>query len=234
MNDESRSGAGLILVVEDEPQIAETLEAYLRAAGFRTERAATGVRALELVRLAEPDLILLDVMLPELDGLEVLKQVRAHHRTPVILATARTEEVDRLVGLELGADDYVVKPYSFREVVARVKAVLRRSRGEEDTAHEPRRVGRLLVEEDKVRASVDGRTLPLTATEFRLLVCLAAAPGRVFSRTELLERSMPESDALERTVDSHLRNLRRKLADAGAAEALETVRGIGYRLSEGG
>ncbi len=218
-------------MVEDEPQIAETLEAYLRASGFQTERAADGVRALELVRAVQPDLILLDVMLPELDGLEVLKQVRGQGRTPVILVTARSDEVDRLVGLELGADDYVVKPFSFREVVARVKAVLRRSRGED--AAPGLRVGALLVEEDKVRATLGGVTLQLTATEFRLLACLAAAPGRVFNRMELLERSMPESEALERTVDSHLRNLRRKLADAGGETMLETVRGIGYRLSEG-
>lgn len=226
------AGAARILVVEDEPQIAETLEAYLRAAGFRTERAADGPRALELVRSADPDLILLDIMLPGLDGLEVLKAVRRERRTPVILVTARTEEVDRLIGLELGADDYVVKPYSFREVVARVKAVLRRSRAD-DAGDGVRRVGGLVVEEDKVRASYGGRELPLTVTEFRLLAALAAAPGRVFSRGELLDRSMPESDALERTVDSHMRNLRRKLVDAGAGELLETVRSIGYRLSEG-
>lgn len=225
------AGAALVLVVEDEPQIAETLEAYLRASGFRTERAADGVRALELVRSADPDLVLLDIMLPRLDGLEVLKAVRRDYRTPVILVTARTEEVDRLVGLELGADDYVVKPFSFREVVARVKAVLRRS-SSDDVATTVRRVGGLVVEEEKVRASYGGRPLPLTATEFRLLACLAAAPGRVFSRAELLERSMPESEALERTVDSHMRNLRRKLVEAGAGEVLETVRSIGYRLSE--
>jgi len=225
------AGAARVLVVEDEPQIAETLEAYLRASGFRTERAADGLRALELVRSADPDLILLDIMLPGLDGLEVLKAVRRYGRTPVILVTARSEEVDRLVGLELGADDYVVKPFSFREVVARVKAVLRRSRGE-DVSEAVRRVGGLTVDEEKVRASYDGSQLPLTATEFRLLACLAATPGRVFSRAELLERTMPESDALERTVDSHMRNLRRKLIDAGAGELLETVRSIGYRLSE--
>lgn len=228
---EAPAGGALVLVVEDEPQIAETLEAYLKASGFRTERAADGVRALELVRSADPDLVLLDIMLPKLDGFEVLKAVRRDTRTPVILVTARSEEVDRLVGLELGADDYVVKPFSFREVVARVKAVLRRSRGDEGPAT-VRHVGGLVVEEEKVRASYVGRQLPLTATEFRLLACLAAAPGRVFSRAELLERGMPESDALERTVDSHMRNLRRKLVEAGAGEVLETVRSIGYRLSE--
>lgn len=225
-----RRARGTILVVEDEPIIAETLEAYLRREGYRTERAGDGRRALELFRAVSPDLVLLDLMLPEVDGWEVLRAIRAERPTPVIVVSARSDEVDRLVGLELGADDYVVKPYSFREVTARVRAVLRRSSApKSDVARLA--VGPLVVEVDNVRALVQERPLGLTATEFRLLATLAEAPGRVFSRPELIERCMPESDAVDRTVDSHMRNLRRKLADAGAEKLVETVRGMGYRLA---
>lgn len=227
-------GSPCVLVVEDEPDIAATLEAYLRRDGFRTERAGDGATALRLVREARPDLVLLDVMLPGLDGLEVLRRLRADEAgPPVILATARSEELDRVLGLELGADDYVVKPFSVREVVARVKAVLRRGREGRARVGAVSRVGALEVDEGRVRAALGGVALPLTLTEFRLLAALAAAPGRVFTRGELLERAMPESDALERTVDSHLRNLRRKLAQAGEGVGLETVRGLGYRLVDG-
>jgi two-component system response regulator AdeR len=221
---------GLVLVVEDEMQIANTLEAYLRRDNFKTERAADGRRALALFRASRPDVVLLDIMLPELDGLEVLQAIRREAATPVIMLTARVEEVDKLLGLGLGADDYVTKPFSFREVVARVKVALRRSQGDFPSEEAVLRVGPLTIDPDKVRAEVASRPLALTATEFRLLVCLAQAPGRVFSRGELLEAALPESDTLERTVDSHLKNLRRKLADAGAAGLLQTVRGMGYRL----
>lgn len=225
----STPSAGTVLVVEDEPLIAETLEAYLRRDGFHTERAGDGRRALDLFRAAAPDLVLLDLMLPEVDGWEVLRAIRAERPTPVIVITARSDEVDRLVGLELGADDYVVKPFSFREVVARVRAVLRRTAAPK-TAPQRLQVGRLTIEPEMVRAAIGASALPLTATEFRLLAALAETPGRVFARSELIERCMPDSDAIERTVDSHLRNVRRKLGQAGAGEMLETVRGIGYRL----
>lgn len=226
------SPLGLVLIVEDEPQIAQTLEAYLRRDGFRTERAPDGVQALSFFRAARPDLVLLDLMLPRMDGFEVLRLIRQEAATPVIVITARTEEVDRLLGLGLGADDYVVKPFSFREVVARVKAVLRRAHGANGPSARPLRVGALSIDPERVTATLEERPLSLTPTEFRLLTRLANAPGRVFSRLELLEAALPESEAVERTVDSHLKNLRRKLAEAGGAGLLQTVRGVGYRLVE--
>lgn len=219
----------LVLVVEDEPQIATILEGYLHSSGYRTERADDGLEALRLFRSAHPDLLLLDVMLPEMGGLEVLKTIRSESTTPIIMLTARTEELDKLLALELGADDYVTKPFRPREVMARVKAVLRRSQpGGQST---PLRVGDL--ELDPLRASVQigDEALRLTATEFRLLHHLATAPGRIFTRNELLEAALPESEALERVIDVHLRNLRKKLEVAGAADMLQTVRGMGYRLS---
>ncbi|WP_240631244.1 response regulator transcription factor [Meiothermus granaticius] len=219
----------LVLVVEDEPEIAEILESYLRRDGYRTERAGDGKTALNLYRAAQPDLVLLDLMLPELDGLEVLRRIRSEGNTPVILVTARAEDLDKLLGLELGADDYVTKPFSPREVVARVKAVLRRSGGGE-SARAILRCGPLEVDPEKVVARVNHERLDLTPTEFRLLETLAQAPGKAFSRAELLEAALPESNALERVVDVHLKNLRKKLEAAGASSLLETVRGVGYRL----
>jgi len=220
-----------VLIVEDEAGISRTLDAYLRREGYATEIATDGHVALTLFRAARPDIVLLDVMLPGLDGFEVLRRIRQESGTPVILLTAKGDEVDRLVGLELGADDYVVKPFSFREVVARVKAVLRRANGQPEAAP-AYVVGRLRVEPEHGRAQYDGRDLPLTATEFRLLAALAASPGRLFTRSDLIERALPESDILERTLDSHLKNLRRKLAEAGASGLIVTVRGMGFRLEE--
>ncbi|CAA9588636.1 MAG: Phosphate regulon transcriptional regulatory protein PhoB (SphR) [uncultured Truepera sp.] len=219
----------LVLVVEDEPQIAEILEGYLRSSGYRTERAGDGEAALRLVRAAHPDLILLDVLLPKVGGLEVLKAVRAESTTPVIMLTARTEELDKLLALELGADDYVTKPFRPREVMARVKAVLRRSQPPGQGA--PLRVGTLELDPLRASVQVEGQALKLTATEFRLLHHLAGSPGRIFNRAELLEAALPESEALERVIDVHLRNLRRKLEAADASDMLQTVRGMGYRLS---
>lgn len=219
----------LILIVEDEEAIAQMLETYLRHENFRTERAADGLQALALFRASQPDLVLLDILLPKLDGWELLKTIRQKSRTPVIMTTALADEVDRLVGLGLGADDYIVKPYSFREVVARVKAVLRRARPElAETSL--LKVGRLTIDMDRVIAHLDSVALTLTATEFRLLAFLARAPGRVFSRAELITGALPESDMLERSVDTHLKNLRRKLNDLNAADLLQTVRGMGYKL----
>lgn len=223
----------LVLVVEDELDIARVLEGYLQNAGYRTERAKDGKAALTLFRATSPDLVLLDVMLPEMDGVEVLKNIRAESMTPVIMLTARAEELDKLLGLELGADDYVTKPFRPREVMARVKAVLRRTHMSDAYPSEaPARVGPLEIDPRSTTASVDGVALPLTATEFRLLYHMALSEGRTFSRAELLEAALPESDALERVVDVHLRNLRRKLGAQKAERLLQTVRGVGYRLAE--
>jgi two-component system, OmpR family, response regulator AdeR len=222
----------LVLIVEDEPEIARILEAAVRREGLGSEIAKSGVQALELHSRSKPDLVLLDIMLPDLDGLEVLKKIRNHALTPIILLTALGEDLDKLVGLKLGADDYIVKPFNPLEVVARIKAVLRRS--QQHLLLEVLRLGCLELDAAALTARVRGTRLELTLTEFRLLQALAAQPNRTFSRSELLERAMPESEALERTVDQHLRNLRRKLEQAGLRGAgqvrLEAVRGVGYRL----
>jgi two-component system response regulator AdeR len=219
----------LVLVVEDEPDIREMLEVYLRKNGYRTEQATDGGRAWQLFLALRPDLVLLDVQLPGVDGLELLRRIRSQGNTPVIMVTARSEDLDKLLGLELGADDYVSKPFSAREVVARVKAVLRRNKGE--AMPDFLRVGSVEIDLGQVSAKLEGQRLDLTLTEFRLLKAMVAAPGRVFTRSELMEAAMPDSDALERAVDVHLKNLRRKFESAGKAELLETVRGLGYRLS---
>lgn len=221
-----------ILVVEDEPNLSEVLEAYLRRDGFRTERAADGESALRLFREAKPDLILLDVMLPKLDGFEVLRRVRQAGDTPVIMVTARVEDVDRLVGLRMGADDYVIKPFNPPEVIERVKAVLRRARPTE--MEQMVRVTGLEINPRGMEVRAAGTRLVLTLSEYRLLEHLARHPGRVFSRAELLAACLPDSDALERTVDAHLNSVKRKLAAAGVTDALDTVRGAGYRLANRG
>jgi DNA-binding response OmpR family regulator len=220
--------SGTILIVEDETRLADVLEDYVRREGFKTERARTGLRALELWRAAAPDLILLDLMLPELDGLEVARRVRAESGTPIIMLTARDDEVDKLVGLGLGADDYVVKPYSPREVMARVKAVLRRTQGAVVPA-QTLKVGALEVNLNTFEVSLDGSFVPMTTAEVRILALLAREPSRVRLRSELLEQSGgTDSFADERTVDAHIKNIRKKLGNHG--DMLETVRGVGYKL----
>ncbi|WP_337868178.1 response regulator transcription factor [Meiothermus sp.] len=220
----------LVLIVEDEPRIADVLERYLRAEGFRTERAASGKRALELWRAAQPDLILMDLMIPEMDGLEVSKRIRRESEVPILMVTARAEDVDRLLGLELGADDYIVKPFNPREVVARVRAVLRRSKGQIKPPQHYQ-VGGLELNLEAFQARCQGETLALTATQFRLLAVLAAHPNKVFTRLELMD-ALGDSVADERTINVHIKNLRERLGSCG--EQLETVRGVGYRLSVSG
>jgi DNA-binding response OmpR family regulator len=215
-----------ILVVEDEPRIAEVLERYLRAEGFTVERAADGRRALELWRAADPDLILLDLMIPAPDGLEVARRVRAESDVPIVMVTAMAEEADRLAGLGLGADDYVVKPFSPREVVARVRAVLRRAAGQVRQATHLA-VGDLSIDLDAHQARCGDAAVSLSPAQFRLLAALASRPGAVLSRHELLD-GHGDGFTDERTVDAHVKNLRRRLGPCG--DRLETVRGIGYRL----
>ena len=219
---------GTILIIEDETRLAEILEDYLKREGFRTERAKDGQRGLELWRAARPDLILLDIMMPVLDGFEVARRVRAESSVPIIMLTARSDEVDKLVGLGLGADDYVVKPYSPREVVARVKAVLRRVNGQL-LPPETFTVGAIEIDLGQYIAKCHSREVSMTASEVRLLASLAKEPGMVKSRAELLAATGDaERFADERTVDAHVKNIRRKLDKCG--EQLETVRGVGYRL----
>lgn len=224
-----------VLVVEDDRDIVEMIELYLKDAGYHTERAGDGVRALELWRAARPDLILLDIGLPKLDGLEVLRRVRSDTtgpQVPVILLTARAEEADELVGLGLGADDYITKPFNPRTLLARVRAVLRRGNAPPDATAKQFRVGDLVIDDYRVRVTYKDVPVALTLSEFKILRHLAATPGRAITRNELFEEAMPESDALERVVDVHMKNLRHKLGEQGATDVIETVRGVGYRLAE--
>jgi len=223
----------LILIAEDETQIAEILDAYLTREGFRTVRAADGRTALELHLALKPDLILLDVTMPRLDGWEVLAEVRRRGDTPVIMITALDQDIDRLQGLRGGADDYVVKPFNPVEIVARTKAVLRRTSGSGDSS--VLRVGRLVVDLDgylgRIETGAGDQVLQLTLTEFRLLAHMARAPTKVFTRSELVDACLPGGDALDRTVDSHISNLRKKLEEAGEPGMLPGIRGVGYRLA---
>ena len=215
-----------IFVVEDEPDIASVLVDYLRAGGFEALHFASGESALAALRATPPDLLLLDLMLPGVDGFEILRQVRQAGSLPVVMLTARVEEVDRLLGLDLGADDYICKPFSPREVVARVRAVLRRAQPLAGDA------GRLQLDPQQWRATLDGTGLDLTRKEFALLQALAARPGRVFSRAKLLELVYPDDlDASERALDSHVKNLRRKLAARDPAhEWIRSVYGVGFSV----
>lgn len=219
-----------IMVVDDNEKIVEVLAEYLEASGYRTVRAFDGPTA--LTRLAEqrPDLALLDVMLPGIDGLELTRRFQARG-VPVILVTARGDEVDRLVGLELGADDYVTKPFSPREVVARVKAVLRRC-VRADAAGGVLEVGDILLDPDRREVRVGEETVELTRTEFDILATLAAHPGRVYSRLQLLEASSGDAfEGYERTIDAHIKNIRRKLGEESRSPRhLKTVIGVGYKL----
>jgi two-component system phosphate regulon response regulator PhoB len=224
-----------ILLIEDEPDIAEVLQYNLEKEGFEVETARRGDSGLEAVRRETPDLILLDLMLPGLDGLELtrlLKRDAGTARVPIVMLTARGEEVDRIVGLELGADDYISKPFSPREVVLRVKAVLRRLQPGGDAAEEPSEtldVGGIHLDVAGHRLEVEGEEVPLTATEFRLLKLLIERSGRVQTRGQLLSDVWGYAEDIDsRTVDTHIRRLRRKLGDE--AERIETVIGVGYRL----
>ena len=224
----------LILVAEDEPEIAKILEAYLVREGFRTVVAADGKVALDQHAILKPNLVLLDVKMPKVDGWQVLAELRRRGETPVIIITALDQDIDRLQGLRLGADDYVIKPFNPVEVVARAKAVLRRTSPAESSS--VLRIGKVEVDlESYVARVLDGGTsklLPLTLTEFRLLAHMAKSPTRAFGRSELVDACLPGGDALERTVDSHVSNLRRRLDDAGAPGMLSVVRGVGYRLAK--
>jgi DNA-binding response OmpR family regulator len=221
-----------VLVVDDEPHIRAVLRGYLESDGFAVTEAADGETALRLLQQDAPDLVLLDVMLPGADGLEVLRQVRTFSDVYVILVTARTEEVDKLVGLGVGADDYVTKPFSPREVSARVKAVLRRDRAGRDSSTDVLRFTGLTIDPAAREVRVDDAPVTLSALEFNVLTALAEAPGRVFSRRQLLERVWGyDFFGDERVVDVHIRSLRARLGDDAASPRLiATVRGVGYKF----
>jgi two-component system response regulator BaeR len=217
-----------ILVVEDEKKLATLLIDYLQQAGFSASHLANGLEVIPQVREEGPDLILLDLMLPGRDGLEICKEIRTFSNVPIIMITARVEEIDRLLGLELGADDYICKPFSPREVVARVKAVLRRS----DNGATVQAEG-LLLDESRYQATLRGNDLDLTTVEFKLLAYLAANPGRIYSRSQLMERIYLDDRIVnERTIDSHIKKLRHKISDAAPEEELiRSVYGVGYKFS---
>lgn len=218
-----------ILVVEDEPKLAALLVKYLEAAGYEAQTLADGRAVVPAVKAAPPDLILLDLMLPGKDGLEICRELRAFSEVPIVMVTAKVEEIDRLLGLELGADDYVCKPYSPREVVARVKAILRRTRGGSAAQGAS---DELVVDEARFEARLNGQVLDLTPVEFRLLKALAAMPGRVLPRERLLDQLYLDHRVVtDRTVDSHVKNLRRKLEQAcPERELIRSVYGVGYKL----
>jgi two-component system, OmpR family, response regulator BaeR len=230
------NGLAQILVAEDEPKLAGLLADYLRASGFIPRLVDNGLDVEPAVRAAPPALVLLDLMLPGRDGFDICRDLRRFTDVPIIIITARIEEIDRLLGLQLGADDYICKPFSPREVMARIKAVLRRNgpAAERDYAppEPPGEVSGLAIHAESHRAELDGQKLDLTPLEFRLLETLASHPGRVFSRSALKERVYDDDrDASDRTMDSHVKNLRRKLAEAAPGrELLHTVHGVGYRL----
>ena len=222
-----------VLVVDDEPKIVEVVGDYLRSAGFSVTTAADGEGAVASARARPPDLVVLDLGLPGLDGLDVARALRGASPVPIIMLTARGEETDRVLGLELGADDYLVKPFSPRELLARVRAVLRRTEGLQ-AERERFVVGDVVVDTGRRQVTVDDREVELTATEFDLLVELARRPGRVFTRAQLLGGIHGVAvESYERTVDAHIKNIRRKLEpDPHRPRYLLTVHGVGYRFAD--
>jgi len=222
-----------VLVVDDEPKIVQLARDYLEHAGFAVVTAGDGRSALAAIRTRRPDLVVLDLALPELDGLDVTRAIRSDSNLPIVMLTARDDELDKLLGLELGADDYITKPFSPRELVARVRAVLRRS----DRAREPSDVIRasgVTLDVARMRVEVDGRPIELTPTEFQILATLAREPGRIFTRSQLLDAVHGVAfESYERAIDTHVKNIRRKLeADPREPHYLQTVHGVGYRFRD--
>ncbi|WP_305042318.1 response regulator [Geoalkalibacter sp.] len=217
-----------ILIVEDEPKLAGLLHDYLQQSGFTPWVLDNGLEVVPWVRAQSPDLILLDLMLPGKDGLDICKEIRAFSTVPILMVTARVEEIDRLLGLELGADDYICKPFSPREVVARVKTVLRRAGAPTLQA------SGLVLDESRYKATLHGQDLDLTAVEFKLLQFLGAHPGRIYSRAQLMDRIYPDQRTVgDRTIDSHVKKLRKKIAVAAPGEELiHSVYGVGYKFEE--
>ncbi len=224
-----------ILVVDDEPGIVQLARDYLQHAGFGVVTAIDGRSALDRVRRDRPDLIVLDLGLPGLDGLDVTRQVRRDSNVPIVMLTARDDELDKLLGLELGADDYLTKPFSPRELVARVRAVLRRAEPADEPGDVIRTAG-VVLDTARMRAEVEGRVVELTPTEFQLLATLAARPGRIFTRSQLLDALHGVAfESYERAIDTHVKNLRRKLeADPRQPRYILTVYGVGYRFADDG
>ncbi len=224
----------LVLIAEDEHEIADILEAYLRRSGFRTVHADDGRKALNIHLSMKPDIVLLDVKMPNMDGWKVLSEIRHRGGTPVIMLTAMDQDIDKLMGLRCGADDYVVKPFNPAEVVARTQAVLRRTLADDSRHNRVLRVQPFEINLDQHEACVyvgeELHNLQLTLTEFKLLTHLTRSPKKVCTRAELLAACLPEGDTLERTVDSHISKLRKKLEELGVKGIPVSIRGVGYRL----
>lgn len=222
------------MVVDDERRLVSVVQAYLEQEGFRVVTASNGREALFIARDEKPDLIILDVMMPEMDGYEFMRLHRKERNTPIILLTARVDENDKVIGLEIGADDYITKPFRPRELLARVRAVLRRL-GEPEPTAEVYRCADIMLDRNTHMVTVAGEDITLTRSEFDLLTTLIATPGRVFSRLELLDRLQGMAyEGYERTVDVHIKNLRAKIEkDARAPKYIETVYGVGYRFARG-
>ncbi len=218
----------LILIIEDDIEIVRILQAYFERDGFRTVAATDPITGLAHHQRLKPDLVVLDVKMPKMDGYEALVALRRTHDTPVIMVTSLAEDLDKLQALRLGADDYVVKPFNPLEVIARARAILRRTQGGGQSSI--LRAGRLSLDTEAYTVMVDSEPLGVTRTEFRLLAHMIRSPNRVFERGELIDACLPEGEAMNRTVDSHMSNLRRKLAAAGLPDMLAGVRGVGYRL----
>lgn len=221
-----------ILVIDDKPSVVKLLQEYLSEHGFRIVSAGNGREALFVARHEKPDLILLDIMMPEMDGFEFMRVFRKERNTPVIMLTARLEETDKVIGLELGADDYVTKPFGMAELVARIRAVLRRV-NEGTQNPEVLRIGDVVLDKSTHLVMVEGRKVDLTPSEFEILTALMTSQGKVFSRSDLLDRLKGDSfERVERTIDVHIRNLRAKLEmDASSPQYILTVFGIGYRFN---
>ncbi len=227
------AGVPTVLVVDDAQEIVRLVRDYLEHAGFAVLTGTDGPSALRLARQERPDAVVLDLGLPGRDGLDVARDLRRDSNVPILMLTARTDEADRVAGLELGADDYITKPFSPRELVARIRAVLRRAEAAASTEAAVT-VGELSIDPVRMRVEVGGRRVDLTATEFALLLTMARQPGRVFTRAQLLDALHGTAfEAYERAIDAHVKNIRRKIeTDPAAARRLETVYGVGYRIAE--
>lgn len=223
-----------ILVVEDEPKLVEMITGFLQEEGFETASCLRGDGALEAIEKFKPDLIILDLMLPGLDGLEICRLVRKTSSLPIIMLTAKAEEIDKILGLELGADDYLTKPFSLRELLARIKAVLRRSGFTNYVAPEVIREGSLTINFSEHEVTLDGQRVDLTPTEFNILALLAKNPGRAFSRGQIVEVALGEAYlGYERSIDSHVSNLRKKIEEDSANPVhILTVFGVGYKFAK--
>lgn len=225
---------GPVLIVEDDRNTSALIKTYLEKEGFRTIQAYDGQEALKIIKNSEPGFIILDIMLPEIDGWEVCRRLRSFSDVPVLMLTAREEEIDRVLGLTLGADDYVVKPFSPRELLERVKAIMRRARPAQAEKSKILSQAGLVLDAEKLKVTLHGKALSLTSFEYKLLYTLMRSPGRVFSRSELLDKFYQHGEVVvDRVIDVHIGKLRQKIEqDPAEPQYIETVRGFGYRFSE--